>query len=269
MSVLHEMSSLNHHCFVFSFPLCLSAATPCLICPNAKSTHKLVLLSPLFESTLLLGRFFLCSWWALQDFLEWVSAIAGCFDVCTYKCLTVICLYDVNLCLETSSEQDLLKYILSSVSPLSSPPVEHRGAPGAVYAHISKQLCSGEAVVATCALKSLACFIHVLFSCFCVHSSVLSIWVVLAQKWEMCSSALEALRNVFWQLLMKVKDVAILLDSGACHRYGTCSIAVTPSHQGCMDTNEGACFQAVWCRTARWQLHSRTDILTRSSETCF
>lgn len=57
LSVLYEMSSLNHHCLMFSFTLCLSAATPCFICRNAKSVHKLVLLPPLFESTLLLGSF--------------------------------------------------------------------------------------------------------------------------------------------------------------------------------------------------------------------
>lgn len=57
LSVLHEMSSLNHHCLMFSFILYLSAAIPCLTCSNTKSTHKLVLLPPLFESALLLDSF--------------------------------------------------------------------------------------------------------------------------------------------------------------------------------------------------------------------
>lgn len=76
-------------------------------------------------------------------------------------------------------------------------------------------------------------------SCACTKMGNLS-WLG-----SVYSSAPEAFRNVFQQLLMEVKAVAILLDSGACQRYGTCSIAVVSSHQGCRGANEGAHFQAV------------------------
>lgn len=84
LPVLHEMSSLNHHCLVLSFSLSfychsLSCLSLCQVCAK----------SGLFTSFLwdhvTFRQFSLCRWWARQDLLEWVSAIAGYVDVCDIK----------------------------------------------------------------------------------------------------------------------------------------------------------------------------------------
>ena len=166
-------------------------------------------------------------------------------------------MYDVNLCFGKKVRAGSLKifevlFLLCLVSALNTgeplelptciPPSSRVGVPQ-----------QGEPVVATCALKGFTSLLPqcifllllcpqpcaFLMSCACTKMGSLS-WLG-----SVCSSALEAFRNVFQQLLMEVKAVAILLDSGACHRYGTCSIAVIPSHQGCRDANEGARFQAA------------------------
>lgn len=92
LPVLHEMSSLNHHRLMLSFILsfychswsCLFVATPC---PNAESVQKVVFSTSFLWDCVTFRQFSLCSWGARQDLLEWVSAIAGYFDVCDIKML--------------------------------------------------------------------------------------------------------------------------------------------------------------------------------------